>query len=275
MIIAAIAYRDLSAEDKAKVTSILKHHPEYSKWKKGYRSGTPNLDLATYIFMKASLWPDEIRRSGNQFDHPNWHFINYPLEAPSFPLKPGPFPDDDVLFGISECIEVLDDDTQTLSQKAVYLSWLIHLTGDIHQPLHCSALINDTYHPPKGDKGGNDFYVKPNTAGVKLHAVWDHGLGSTVNPRDQLNDAISLGASFARSALPELQANDAPEEWSKESRALAIEKGYLNGQLHGSKTKTNAPKLPSGYTAEVKSVSEKQAARAGYRLADLVRDHVN
>jgi len=37
--------------------------------------------------------------------------------------------------------------------RAVYLSYLIHLIGDMHQPLHCCSLVTEVY--PSGDKGGN------------------------------------------------------------------------------------------------------------------------
>jgi len=38
--------------------------------------------------------------------------------------------------------------------KSYDLTWLIHLVGDVHQPLHCVARI--TKGDPEGDKGGND-----------------------------------------------------------------------------------------------------------------------
>ena len=37
------------------------------------------------------------------------------------------------------------------------LRFLIHVIGDIHQPLHASTFFSDEY--PDGDMGGNKFYV--------------------------------------------------------------------------------------------------------------------
>jgi hypothetical protein len=48
------------------------------------------LDLETFIFMQSSTWPDQIRGSGSPYDHPQWHYIDYPLEPPAFPDKPSP-----------------------------------------------------------------------------------------------------------------------------------------------------------------------------------------
>src|SRR5204863_2163125 len=69
-VIAAEAYRELSPALKSKVSETLKSHPDYEKWKESFTSESPNLDLATFIFMRSSTWPDEIRRRGNKYDHP-------------------------------------------------------------------------------------------------------------------------------------------------------------------------------------------------------------
>ena len=271
LAIAAEAYRELSPELKAEVFDVLKAHPDYAKWEKAYHPN-PNLDLAAYVFMKSSTWPDEIRRSGSTYDHPNWHFIDYPLVPPTFPLEPGPKPMDDVLFGVMQCEKTLSDTNASPELRAVYLSWLVHLVGDVHQPLHCASLFTDTY--PKGDKGGNDFYVKPAQSGVRLHGIWDGLLGSSPNPRTQWNYAIQIEAKYSRTALPELIKHQSPKDWSLESRELAIEKGYLRGQLQGSTNADTAPSLPPDYTKQAKQMAEKQAALAGYRLADEIHKYL-
>jgi S1/P1 Nuclease len=81
-VIAAEAYRQLSPTLKTKVTEILKSHPDYEKWEKSFVSESPNLDLPAFIFMRSSTWPDEIRRKGNHYDHPKWHYVDYPLKPP-------------------------------------------------------------------------------------------------------------------------------------------------------------------------------------------------
>ena len=55
-----------------------------------------------------------------------------------------------------------------------------------------------------------------------------------------------------------------------ESRELAIEKGYLRGELKGSSSRDEAPELPADYTKNAKGVAERQGALAGYRLADEI-----
>lgn len=271
MIIAAEAYRELSPKVKAKVDLALKAHPEYEKWAQSFSSESPTLDLGTYVLMRAATWPDEIRRKGNPYDHVHWHYIDYPLKAPRFPFESGSSPEDDILYGIQQCEKVLSARHEPPESRAAYLSWLIHLIGDLHQPLHCSTLVNDTY--PTGDKGGNDFYVKPAQEGIRLHSLWDGLLGTRSHPQSEVNDAIRLVSEHPRKSLPEFKQST-PKKWSLEGRSLAIEKAYLRGELKGSTSPDNAPALPEGYTKEAKAVAERQAALAGYRLADEVRKYL-
>jgi hypothetical protein len=272
MTIAAIAYRDLSDSQKQAVTELLTHHPDYPQWKENYTMSGSDFDLNTFIFMRASTWPDEIRRKGNQYDHPLWHYIDYPLEPPDFPDKPSPTPTNDILYGISQSEKFIKDTNSSPEIRAAYLSWLIHLVGDIHQPLHCATLVTSNYPAPAGDKGGNEFFVKPADEGVNLHSIWDRALGGRIDFRTQLNYAIQLAAEYPRASLPELTTDKTPVAWSKESRALAIEKAYLRGNLAGSTDRDDAPALPESYTKSMKTVAEKRAALAGYRLADEIRD---
>lgn len=267
MLIAAEAYRHLSAESQNRVTKLLMAHPDFPKWEKDF-SQTSNLELPIYIFMRASTWPDEIRRKGNEFDHPQWHFIDYPLKPPSFPVEAGPAPDDDVLYGIQQCEKILSDTNAADRIRGVYLSWLIHLIGDLHQPLHCSSLVNDAY--PAGDKGGNNFYVRPAGRAIKLHSLWDGLLGTSIAPNSQLNSAIENDSKFPRTSLPELLSAKNPKEWSLESRVLAVEKAYLHGALKGGTNVDSAIALPDDYTKAAKAVAERQAALAGYRLGNEI-----
>ena len=74
--------------------------------------------------------------------------------------------------------------------------------------------------------------------------------------------------------MPELKKATTPKAWSLESRGIAIDKAYLHGELKGGTSKDAAEDLPEGYTKAAKVVAEKQAALAGYRLADELQKHV-
>jgi hypothetical protein len=271
-VIAAEAYRQLSPTLQKKVSEILKAHPDYEKWEKSFTSDSASLDLPAFIFIRSSTWPDEIRHRKSPYNHPKWHYIDYPLKPTKFPVEAGADPTDDILYGIGQCEKTLADTKAAPEEREVYLSWLIHLIGDEHLPLHCCSLFTSEY--PTGDKGGNSFCVKPGIRGIALHSFWDGLLGTSGKPQSHLNYAIMIEHEHPRKSLPELKKAKTPKDWSLESRGIAVEKAYLHGELKGGTSKETAVDLPEGYTKAAKVVAEKQAALAGYRLADEIEKWV-
>ena len=90
MTIASMTYDQLSPAARAHWTELLQQHPDFAKWEAAEPKDQPDFELGRYLFMKASTWPDDIRKSGSAFDHPVWHYIDYPLVEPDFPLEPAP-----------------------------------------------------------------------------------------------------------------------------------------------------------------------------------------
>jgi hypothetical protein len=268
-VIAAEAYRTLPASRQKKAAQLLQAHPQYERWKAALsqEAGGPDKDLE--LFMRASTWADEVRRRDTQYNHPKWHYIDYPLRPSKFPVLPDASPSDNILSGIDQCEKVLSDRKASPEQRAVSLAWLIHLIGDLHQPLHCESLFTAAY--PVGDKGGNNFFVRPAEQGISLHHLWDGLLGTSGKPQSRLNYAIGIQTRFPRKSLKELRKATSPKEWSLESRSVAIDKAYLRGKLQGSTSPEAAPSLPRGYSKEAKAVAERQGALAGYRLADEIQ----
>jgi hypothetical protein len=267
-VIAAEAYSQLPPKVQRQVTELLKSHPDYLKWEQAYASSGTTLDLATFIFMRCSEWPDEIRRQGSPYDHPQWHHMDYPLRPPAFPMDPPPSQTNNLLSGIGESEGILSNRKAPARDRAVYLAWLIHLVGEVHAPLHCSSMYSSVC--PEGDHGGNGFFVMPGKRGINLHSFWDGLLGTSGKPQAHWNEAIRLMAEYPRKSLAELGKGKTAQAWSLESRALAIE-AYRRGALKGSANADTAPRLPDGYAKAAKAVAEKQAALAGYRLADEIR----
>ena len=73
-------------------------------------------------------------------------------------------PDGDLVTGIAYCKTFIQDKNASDDDKAFYLKLLIHLIGDLHQPLHIGL---------EEDKGGNDFKVQWFYKDTNLHRVWD------------------------------------------------------------------------------------------------------
>ena len=156
--------------------------------------------------------------------------------------------------------------------RAIYLSWMIHLIGDLHQPLHCSSLFTPEH--PNGDKGGNDLFVKPGEAGISLHSFWDGLLGTSGKVKTHWNRALSIEAEHSRRSLGALKQSTTPRQWSLEGRSLAIDKVYLHGRLKTGNDRESAVALSDRYIKEAKATAETQAALAGFRLADELHQYV-
>src|SRR5438128_1518435 len=145
--------------------------------------------------------------------------------------------------------------------RAVALAWLLHLVGDIHQPLHSSSRVTPAEPLPKGDEGANTFHLDDNR---NLHAYWDRILDAAIAPEpgeDSIAYASRIARQIDRVAGAPAAATDALS-WAHEGLRLAQTVVYT-GVSRGS-----APS--AAYHAEALKVSEGQIALAGYRLAALL-----
>lgn len=76
---------------------------------------------------------------------------------------------------INSAIRVLSSNmNRVTAERALFARYLVHLIGDVHQPLHSVALYNGTY--PTGDLGGNRLKVNlVNGSSSNFHSFWDAG----------------------------------------------------------------------------------------------------
>ncbi len=285
MIAASLAYDQLTEAERAKFDGILKSHAKFATWQKQYpEAGLPDLPRGKFYAMLASLYPDEIRSHDNPETFSEWHYVDYPLIPPDFPMKPAPAPGDDILAGIAKSSRAVlhltgNFDVRT---RAKMLSYLLHLVGDIHQPMHCETLFDENFKEPDGDRGGNKAYVKPPGGhAIKLHAFWDQLFGSGGQlfrpvPLTMIlaadHRAKDLAAKFPRTALPELTEHKTPESWSLESRAIAINDAWRKHTIAYGLTEGTAGELPADYEEKAHAIGERRIALAGQRLADELRE---
>jgi len=113
----------------------------------------------------AANWPDEMRSDPAVFWQKTatpWHYVT--LNGITYDHAP---PAGDALQALDHFRVVLQDPKANLADKQLALRFIVHLVGDLHQPLHVGKCC---------DKGGNDvkvtFFGKP----TNLHAVWDSAL---------------------------------------------------------------------------------------------------
>lgn len=303
MIVAKIAWLKLSPEQRAKVSFVLKHHPHYATH---LAAGKPNdVEVDEWAFLRAATWPDMIRpRKGFSEDkistHPvyrfhrgPWHYIDYPYRAgESIGEKlPAPLPaESDILRQLPLSIDVATtgaDDPARLSDvgpaanRAVRLCWLLHLIGDLHQPLHSTALVDPRVFPDgqHDDQGGNLIAVRAAADGkpLRLHSYWDGLLGSDTRYDSVAKFAAELLAEPALAAdkVPEL-AHTTVAEWTRESFEHAVESVYLNGKLpvvsyvafdEGRIAAADVPVLPDEAQQNARKLARRRVVLAGLRIA--------
>jgi hypothetical protein len=187
----------------------------------------------------------------------NWHFVNIPLEAASYdPQRDcSPTPKGDcVIKAIERARATLADGARPRDERREALMFLVHLVGDVHQPLHCTD---------RNDAGGNRVTVMFFNAVSSLHMVWDVGM---IEKRTY--DFGEYVTTLETDWLPgkdvaALQKGDVVD-WALESHQAAVTVAY--GQLPPDYV------LGDAYYQASRPVLDRQLAVAGLRLARLLNE---
>jgi hypothetical protein len=296
-LIASIAFRRMSADQRQKIIAIIEHHPRYdqdftSKMPDSIKQGAIEAQHE-WLFQQAAIWPDLARNFGaadrSRFHRGNWHFINKPiflrqqdeidlndsidvnlnLEPPSNNIDAERM---NVIQSIVNSTRILSASDQLKSTKAIHICWLLHSIGDVHQPLHSSALFSKRLFP-QGDRGGNSIKT---TVNGNLHSVWDRTFGTNIRSEDARNLAIQLlDRSDLRSEIQEAASRLGPPTMWDESYALAISYAYSREVLASLRAieestesmDSNPLVLSNDYLKIRRQVCEVAALRAGVRIA--------
>jgi hypothetical protein len=229
-------------------------------------------------FLFASVWPDLIKDKGVRCMD-SWHYVNWILasnqvvSASETAYQEGG-ESTQVVAIIDQCLKTLRNPQSGQWEKAFMLRWLIHLVGDLHQPLHCATLYSAQFKT--GDLGGIKFEL-PLKETPNLHFLWDAGLGAIPNlryleyslqPKHAPSEALrrpteELKGRVPREKLPQL-LNPSLKAWGVESFDLAKSVAYAGI------TPGQAPS--AAYLAKSRLVVAQQLTLAGYRLADLLNE---
>jgi hypothetical protein len=288
MLVAAIAYRSLSTAQshnvRAAVDALLKSHPDYAMLSQGISQTDPNRGLI--VFMRAATWPDKIRSDPRFYDdtdqnatevspsggfpdmaiHKPWHFMDLPYSDDGTPTE-----DASVTNAWTQIIAMRKALTtgDPASHRAYSLAWLLHLMGDIHQPLHATSRYSAIHK--KGDNGGNGFKLSdPNK---NLHTFWDHSLGENTTPQTIITQAASVMKRYPQivneeSAYPvDSRGSEAILGWITESATLGR---YVVYTLGAEPKKAPFTTVPAEYRTLAGTIAQHRAASGGYRLARML-----
>jgi hypothetical protein len=305
-VIAKLAYEELGKENpklQLQLLQMLMKHPHYQQFLAKNRP--PDANPAEWALARAANWPDWVRppfRAGDKTDpdrvrfHRAFdHFITLPIVVDAGPnaldTKMPPVDPDrpDILSAFRGHMGELNEPAAAAEDKAVALSWIAHLVGDVHQPLHAGTQFSKQF--PEGDLGGNRFGVTVAGTPVRLHTYWDNLLGevpgwendSAEHQAQVYGLVVKVAESlrenaYSRTALADaLQKNSTFASWIDESHELAKTAAYKNnGKLLDaafvkSSVPADAPDVGPGYELRAQEVARLRAAQAGFRLADNLK----
>ena len=267
--VAAIAWEHMTPRARARSVDLLLHGPALANFASLRPPQGSEAARDRALFLNAATWADLVRsrdQPWHVYHHATWHYADFYWDVENGRPHdiPGAGPDSlNVAERIVALRATLTDANAADTTKAVALAWVLHLVGDIHQPLHCSSRVTPDETLPQGDKGGNTFRLDDDR---NLHAYWDHILDASVAPNPG-EDSIAYAGRMAH-RIEETHPLAAPLAatdvlgWCQEGLRLAQTVAYA-GVTRGS--------VPSpAYEAEALKVSELRIALAGYRLAALL-----
>jgi hypothetical protein len=297
-IIASIAFRRLPPDQQKKIVALLKKHPRFGDDFAPKMQVVDPLFADEWIVEQAAIWPDFARGIGDpsmreKYHHGTWHFINLPhylTDADERALKDGirnkvnisfDVPTDtegqrsmNVVQAIAHSKSIVMDPQADPEARALHLSWLIHLVGDIHQPLHSTALFSRKLFPD-GDQGGNKI---PTNRSQSLHSLWDNFPGSPQFTTTR-NRAVKLINDSEMKDLGEKAAKVQDViKWLDESNTLAKTDAY-DGAVMGflREQEQNRPnealpqlELSEDYLHQGGEIARRRLVQAGYRLGKLL-----
>jgi hypothetical protein len=289
MINAELAWRTLSVSKRRAISNLLKQHPHYALLLAA--NVPPNVDTNEWVFLNAAVWPDMVRPGRDKpaeitkYHRSPWHYINIPYVAPSAAdhISAASFsiPPTNILSALSDALATLEDRKISAAERAVSLCWVMHLVGDLHQPLHAATFLSDAF--PQGDQGGNLLgVVDASQIPLNLHSFWDQlfGNGDTHDSIASITDQIADAPQYDARKLKEYKNHKTIQSWANESFEAAGAFAYDEGHLKfvewrafnsGKVTAADVPRLKSTYIVNANEVARRRVSLAGRRLADLLR----
>ncbi len=199
-----------------------------------------------------SNWPDFIKSDSTYNYLSSWHYINFKegLSKSDFDNYLQTDTLTDAYTKLNFLVAAFKNNEVPAEKKQMYLKLIIHIVGDIHQPMHTGRLE---------DLGGNKIKVFWFNAPTNLHSVWDEKLVEMQNlSYTEYARAINHVTKVQRKAWQQQPIS----EWLYESYQAAnqIYAGIYNPE----------PKLGYRYNFEYVGLLNRQLLKGGVHLAGLL-----
>jgi len=290
--VAELAWRQLDRAERRTASALLRQHPHYREL---LIAEVPRgADTNQWAFLTAAVWLDMVRpakagqpdkpRSITQYDvYP--HAIGYPFVRPAdrnrvslenfFIAKPN------AEMVLSNSLATLRNPRASAHDRSVSLCVVLHLFGDLHQPLHTANLV--TKDKPKGNGLGGSFLVlDPAGEPTNLHTYWDYSPGFDLSYEavTALANELTRAPELQPGRLPEYYQNRTIPAWVQETFQVAVNFAYaedrvqyaLSADVKSGKVPSSAiPALKPDYIRDTRVVAHRRLALAGRRLTDALK----
>lgn len=197
---------------------------------------------------EVSTWMDDIK-SDTAYNHTHdWHWVTIQDRQKYEQTEKNP--KGDVIAKIEEITNNLKNKSLSQAEKQQQLKYLVHLVGDIHQPLHVGT---------GDDQGGNKVKVEWFGKPSNLHRVWDSDM---IDSKDlSFTELARFLGEPDKAQIRNWQATSV-REWATESM-------QYRPQVY--KLPENS-KLGYQYAYQNFSLVEQRLLQAGIRLAGLLNE---
>jgi hypothetical protein len=257
-VVGDIATGLLTAKTQAQIAELLRN----DRLADGQLSGRRTLG-------EVANWADEIKDFEWGRRRSSWHYDDMPLCKPADYAK--------YCRGgrcasaqLARSLEVLGDPQARPRSRNEALKWVVHLIGDIHQPLHAAD---------RGDRGGNkvqvSFFGERDNApygSLNLHAIWDVQMVARL-VADRGGERAFVSAPFAEGDRRAWERGSI-SDWIAESHALALARVYAPLPVAAScgDRIAGVVVIDQAYYVYAAPVIDIQIRKAGVRLARVLND---
>jgi hypothetical protein len=202
-----------------------------------------------------SLWPDKIRGIPAWKKSKYWHYLNVPDHQQIASAKRSSR--GDVLSALNLAFKQLQEPQLSDRERIQALSFFIHFTADIHQPLHVGR---------GADRGGNSITIKwpKKTRLTNLHWVWDSGLLSVT--KLGVEDYIARLDVASEKKIQRWQ-QDSFLDWAEESKMLRSQVYEFGIKTPPSSSAKKLQHISQDYINRNRPIIEQRLLMAGIRLA--------
>ncbi len=231
-MVARLAAQQLTPQARARIDALL--------------AGEPDPTLAGI-----ANWADELRGKdpGLGKATARWHYVNLADHDCDYDPPRDCADGNCAIAAIEHQTAILADANQSRDARLQALKFVVHLVGDVHQPLHAGYAR---------DKGGNDVQVHFDGQGTNLHTLWDSRMLVSTGRSEQAY--LAHLRSLPRPTLATMVLPPPAAAWAEQSCRVVTRPDFYPRRA----------KLDQAYVDKHLPIAERQLRAGGVALAAVL-----